>query len=807
MRYLCVSVLCLLALPAHADPVINEFLYDPSGSDGDNEWIEIFNPGPSAVDVSDWQIERAKSSWDVVYTIVAGPPIPAGGYLLIGEPAVAGSHQTATELDLGNGGSDADAVRLLDDSGTVIDSVVYAPPNDDGHEDDSGYAATSIAPEATNGKTVARSPDGVDTDLCGDDFSVDDTPTPGAENDVGAATGPLDTGIVDTGPDDTGGGGTTTPTTCDPAAAPVVINELLPDPAGADGGLHWAELYNSSGSTIDLSGWVLVPGKSSLALPGAEIPAGTTIAPGEFLVMAETAIPDADVVVGTMDLGNGDSNADILQLRDCLGTVADTVVYGDPNEDEWEDDTGSIATSLAPDPGSDEAVARVSDGVDTDLSGDDFALAGPTPGAPNTYVFVPPDDTSDTGIVITAPGATALHVVINEFASNPDGGDEGNEWVELYNNEAETVDLEGWSFQSGTSSLSERHVFTGVTIEPGAMLVLGGANVQFADVTADGNLSMGNATSSGDAMRLLDATGAIADTVIYGPDNSDGFTDDLGMVATSTGAAPGNALSSGRSPDGSDTDDSGVDIVEFEEPTPGEANAFVEPAVCVPSVGTVVVNELLPNPDGTDDGQEWVELHNTGGTDVSLDGWMLEAATSDWEGPDVTFPAGVSIAPGAFFLVGGELVDDVDYLGEISLGNDSDGTGDALRLTDCQGTIVDTVIWGQTNAAGFEDDLGAVPDEAYGDPTDSALSLARSLDGVDSNAAADWTVGAPTPGASNVREVGDLPDDPIGGCGCGGGPDTTSEPGGGGCSTAPLPLGGMELIVALGVLRRRRRAF
>jgi hypothetical protein len=43
----------------------------------------------------------------------------------------------------------------------------------------------------------------------------------------------------------------------------------------------------------------------------------------------------------------------------------------------------------------------------------------------------------------------------------------------------------------------------------------------------------------------------------------------------------------------------------------------------IPSTGTIVINELVSDPE---DGNEWVELWNTGDTDVSLDGWSLEDA-------------------------------------------------------------------------------------------------------------------------------------------------------------------------------------
>ena len=38
----------------------------------------------------------------------------------------------------------------------------------------------------------------------------------------------------------------------------------------------------------------------------------------------------------------------------------------------------------------------------------------------------------------------------------------------------------------------------------------------------------------------------------------------------------------------------------------------------------ILINELFPNPDGKDIGQEWVELYNSGAQTANLAGWRLE---------------------------------------------------------------------------------------------------------------------------------------------------------------------------------------
>lgn len=38
----------------------------------------------------------------------------------------------------------------------------------------------------------------------------------------------------------------------------------------------------------------------------------------------------------------------------------------------------------------------------------------------------------------------------------------------------------------------------------------------------------------------------------------------------------------------------------------------------------VIINEIMPNPDGKDAGQEWIELYNSGTQNINLAGWRLE---------------------------------------------------------------------------------------------------------------------------------------------------------------------------------------
>lgn len=61
-----------------AEVVINEIMYHPIFEDDDEQFVELFNRGGSAVNVGGWRLEDGIS-----YTIPANTTIPAGGYLVI----------------------------------------------------------------------------------------------------------------------------------------------------------------------------------------------------------------------------------------------------------------------------------------------------------------------------------------------------------------------------------------------------------------------------------------------------------------------------------------------------------------------------------------------------------------------------------------------------------------------------------------------------------------------------------------------------------------------------------------------------
>ena len=170
---------------------------------------------------------------------------------------------------------------------------------------------------------------------------------------------------------------------------------------------------------------------------------------------------------------------------------------------------------------------------------------------------------------------------------------------------------------------------------------------------------------------------------------------------------------------------------------------------CVAGAGgdaVIRINEFSVGIEGAL-GDEFVEIANTGTAAADLSGWKLVyrsgAGTSDVSLG--TLADGTMLAPGAFFLFGGS-----GYSGahpadkSFSAGLASAAGGVAIK--DADGTIVDSVGWGDATNAFVEGTAAAAPPIAPA----PGKSDARHPNGHDTNVnSADFTIGDPTPGISN----------------------------------------------------------
>jgi len=234
-------------------------------------------------------------------------------------------------------------------------------------------------------------------------------------------------------------------------------------------------------------------------------------------------------------------------------------------------------------------------------------------GAPNVYAGGTQQQDFNTlrSVVAYAPLTT---VRINEVLSH---SDPGTDWVELFNDSQDPVDIGGWFLSDSFGDLTKFEIPTPTVVPAGGFVVF--------DET---ELGFGLSSPCGDEV-ILSAGDGIAPT---GPRDFIRF------------GAVDNGVTLGRVPNGHGS------LFRLASASQGAANGVAE-------IGPVVINEIMYNPlpplGVTIDG-EFVELHNASATTVDLFTDYGPDGIRPWKltgGIDFEFATGTTIAAGAYLVV------------------------------------------------------------------------------------------------------------------------------------------------------------
>lgn len=265
--------------------VINELLANPAGSDLGQEYIELVNQGTGVIALRGWTIEDLQQVRHTFDNLLLQP----GEVVVVydrGEHAdIDGAINSSTgTLSLNNTG---DTLIVRDAAGDVMAQVVYGGVDD--------------------GVALNRQTDGDPaTPLVNHDTVAVSALSPGRRADGAFWVEP-------------------------PPLLKLVINELLPNPVGADTDAEYVEIVNVGEAEVNLAGYSLGDAVSD---DRHVFGGGESIAVGEAIVIydggAHPDVPGARIASsGGLSLNN---TGDAVNLFRPDGSLMDGVVYGEVRE-------------------------------------------------------------------------------------------------------------------------------------------------------------------------------------------------------------------------------------------------------------------------------------------------------------------------------------------------------------------------------------------------------------------------------------------------------------------------------------------
>lgn len=238
------------------------------------------------------------------------------------------------------------------------------------------------------------------------------------------------------------------------------------------------------------------------------------------------------------------------------------------------------------------------------------------------------------------PAAPNTAVVISELWYHP-ATSEDDEFIELHNTSGDPIDVSGWFFANGVQFTVPPH--TGIA--PGGYLIIAKntASLLALHTALDAALVAGDYVglldNDGEELTLRDRDGRLVDRIAYRddkpwPENPDGLGPSLERTNFTADGEQQWAWQASIPAGG----------------TPGARNSTLPGGPEKPP-RDVEINEVVA---GAAPGASYIELHNEGAVPADLSGYRLVDRPSAV--PGYIFPAGTSLAPGAFLAVGGDVL-------------------------------------------------------------------------------------------------------------------------------------------------------
>ncbi len=468
--------------------MINEVAWPGTAASSNDEWIELFNPGPSSIDLHGWRL----TDGDDVRVTLQGTIPGYGLYLLERTDDTTVLDLAADQIYTGALSNSGESLELVDPSGKVIDTA---------NADGGGWPAGSAASHASMERLAGEDGPGAWRTFTGcwstgvDAAGAPVAGTPRNPNSIPCLSATASPTLPTASASPTSSATPTltpSPQPTPAASLSILINEVAWGGTIADSSDEWIELHNPGPDPVDLHGWRLTDEDDlHVTLQGSIPPYGF------FLLERTDDHPVADVAADQIYTGGLNNDGESLWLLDPAGAVIDSA-NGDGGG--WPAGNGAARHSMERRGGEDRSgnwgTFPGYGGVGHDSSGNRI---GGTPRYPNAINLPAP-----------APTHIPSRLVINEVLIRPHYDWEGtggvspnDEFIEIYNAGDLPVHLLGWMLDDAEGAGSKPFTLSDSVLP---------AHEFRAYFRSRTHLALND---TGDTVRLLEPGGRVVDQIAY----------------------------------------------------------------------------------------------------------------------------------------------------------------------------------------------------------------------------------------------------------------------------------------------------
>ena len=495
--------------------VINEVAWGGTLASSSDEWIELYNPGTSDINLSGWTLRSLDNSPNILLT----GTIAAKGYYLLARSGTTFSDLTVDQTFTGTLNNNGETLQLLDPNHYQIDTA-----NQSGGAWPAGSASPNYASmERYYPPGGSIPPDGPSAwvTFAGTNVIAHDSSGNPIHGTPGTANWALT--VTETPSSTT----TTTPTPTSTSASnypplSLAINEVGWAGTAASSNDEWVEFYNPGSSDINLSGWDLDGVNSYYTSGNFSIPLNGTISAHSYFVLAENSKVFQNVTISQTSSSLSLLNSyQALQLISPADTLIDTANYSDSYY--WP------AGSASPNYASMERYYPPGGSIPADGPSAWVTFAGPTTSTPldrnGNHVLGTPGGSNWASTVTETPSPlpTATRkptltpaptpipaVVINEILPRPGSDWNGDglvnnydEFIEVENLGPGVATLTNWRLKVTPNGGSGSFILPSLKLNPNERAVFYGSTLHL------------HLEDSGDTVSLTDTSGVIEDVFTY----------------------------------------------------------------------------------------------------------------------------------------------------------------------------------------------------------------------------------------------------------------------------------------------------